>query len=142
MRKQKCVKGRPWSFLHVDKAEVDLDPSVGLYDASVYQKASENLQKMIKEGVLVKEEKPVFFIYREQMGKAYPGGIVGCASIDDYLNNIIKKHELTRADKEADRIRHVDVYNANTGWIFPDFPFGRNGGENDGRLDGIAQAPL
>jgi len=118
---RECVKGRPWSFLHVDKAEVDLDPSVGLYDASVYQKASENLQKMIKEGVLVKEEKPVFFIYREQMGKRIQAGIVGCASIDDYLNKIIKKHELTRADKEADRIRHVDVCNANTGPIFLTF---------------------
>ncbi len=118
---REMVKGDPYSFLHVDKAEVDLDPSIDLYDAQVYAKAAENLQKMLDEGVNVMEEKPVYYIYRQIMDGRAQAGIVGCASIDDYQNNIIKKHELTRADKEEDRVRHVDACNANTGPIFLTF---------------------
>lgn len=112
------VEGNPYSFLHVDKAEIDLEPSVNPYSEEVYEKASSNLKKMIEDGVCQKEEKPCFYIYRQIMDGRSQAGIVGCASIDEYLEGKIKKHELTRADKEEDRIRHVDTCDANTGPIF------------------------
>lgn len=112
------AKDNPYSFLHVDKAEIDLDPSVDIYDAQVYEKAAENLSRMETEGVYIQEESPCFYIYQQEMDGRVQTGIVGCASIDDYLQSHIKKHEFTRADKEADRIRHVDVCDANTGPIF------------------------
>lgn len=112
------VKGNPYSFLHVDKAEIDLDPFVNIYDKCVYRKAASNLNHMIEEHVYLKEEKPCYYIYRQIMDGRSQTGIVGCASIDDYLENRIKKHELTVAAKEEDRVRHVDVCNANTGPIF------------------------
>ena len=112
------VVGNPHSFLHVDKAEIDLDPSIDLYDTRVYEKARDNLNRMIAEGVFVQDKKPCLYIYRQIMDGRAQIGIVGCASIDDYMNNIIRKHELTRADKEQDRINHVDYCDANTGPIF------------------------
>lgn len=115
------AKDNPCSFLHVDKAEIDLPKGTDLYDSSVYSKAAENLQKMIRNGVLKKDEKPCYYIYRQVMNGHGQAGIVGCASIDDYLNSVIKKHELTVAAKEADRIRHVDTCDANTGPIFLTF---------------------
>ncbi|MDD3339095.1 MAG: DUF1015 family protein [Lachnospiraceae bacterium] len=115
---RQMVVGNPYSFLHVDKAEIDLDPDVDIYDEQVYEKAADNLQKMSAEGTYIKEEKPCFYIYQQVMNGRKQAGIVGCASIDDYMNQVIKKHELTRADKEADRIHHVDSCNANTGPIF------------------------
>lgn len=115
---REMVKDDPYSFLHVDKAEVDLDPSIDLYDKKVYEKASENLNKMIADNVLIEDEKPCLYIYRQLMDGRAQTGIVACASIDDYINNIIKKHEHTRADKEQDRINHVDYCDANTGPIF------------------------
>ena len=118
---REMVKDDPFSFLHVDKAEVDLEPSIDIYDAVVYAKAAENLQKMLDDGVNIRDDKPAYFIYRQIMNGRAQAGIVGCASIDDYQNNIIKKHELTRADKEEDRVRHVDACNANTGPIFLTF---------------------
>ena len=118
---REMVKDNPYSFLHVDKAEIDLDPSVDLYDEKVYAKAAENLKKLQSDGICVKEARPCFYIYRQVMGERSQAGIVGCASIDDYISNVIKKHELTRADKEADRIHHVDTCDANTGPIFLTF---------------------
>ena len=118
---REMVKGKPWSFLHVDRGEVDLDPSIGIYDRRVYEKAAENLERMLSEGINVRESAPVYYIYRQIMDGRSQAGLVGCASIDDYNNNVIKKHELTRADKEEDRIRHVDTLNANTGPIFLTF---------------------
>ncbi|MCI5902191.1 MAG: DUF1015 family protein [Blautia sp.] len=118
---REMVKGNPWSFLHVDRAEIDLDPSVDIYSDQVYEKASENLKKLQEEQICIQEETPCYYIYRQIMNGRAQAGIVGCASIDDYLNNHVKKHELTRADKEADRIRHVDVCDANTGPIFLTF---------------------
>jgi len=112
------VKGNPYSFLHVDKAEIDLDPSIDLYDKRVYEKARENLREMIKNGVFQQDEKNCLYIYKQVMKGRVQTGLVGCTSIDDYMNNIIKKHEYTRADKEQDRINHVDYCNANTGPIF------------------------
>lgn len=112
------VKGKPYSFIHVDKAEVDLDPSINIYDKAVYLKARENLDKLVTDGVCREDEVPCIYIYRQIMNGRSQTGLVGCTAIDDYINNIIKKHELTRADKEADRINHVDYCDANTGPIF------------------------
>lgn len=115
---REMVKGKPYSFLHVDKAEIDLDESIDIYDEKVYQKAKENLNKLIVDGILQKDAENRFYIYRLTMNGRSQAGIVGCCSIDDYENGIIKKHEFTRADKEEDRIRHVDTLDANTGPIF------------------------
>lgn len=110
--------GNPYSFLHVDKAEIDLPKNVDIYDEKVYAKAKENLGKLMSAGVLVQEEKPCLYIYRQTWRGRTQTGIVGCTAVDDYLHNVIRKHEFTRADKEADRIRHVDTLDANTGPIF------------------------
>ena len=112
------VKGNPISFLHVDKAEIDLPEGTYIYDEKVYLKARENLDRLSEDGICIQDAKPCLYIYRQIMNGRAQTGIVGCASIDDYMNNIIKKHELTRADKEADRINHVDYCDANTGPIF------------------------
>ena len=115
---RRMVEGNPYSFLHVDKAEIDLDPATDLYDTRVYEKARENLDRMIAEGVFVQDEAPCLYIYKQVMNGRAQIGIVGCTAVDDYRNNIIKKHELTRADKEQDRVNHVDYCDANTGPIF------------------------
>ena len=112
------VIDNPYSFLHIDRAEIDLDPSVDIHDKKVYEKARENLDKMIEDGQFIQDEKPCLYIYRQIMNGRSQTGLVFCASIDDYLNNVIKKHEYTRADKELDRINHVDYCDANTGPIF------------------------
>ncbi len=115
---RKMAAGKPYSFLHIDKAEIDLDPSVELYDERVYQKAAENLKKFEEIGVYAQDHVKKYYFYRQVMDGRAQTGIVGCASIDDYIENKIKKHELTRADKELDRIRHVDTCAAQTGPIF------------------------
>jgi uncharacterized protein (DUF1015 family) len=115
---REMVKDNPHSFLHVDKAEIDLDKTIDLYDKKVYDKARENLYRMINDGILIEDDKPLLYIYRQVMNGRVQTGLVGCTSIDDYMNNIIKKHEHTRADKEQDRINHVDYCDSNTGPIF------------------------
>lgn len=115
---REMVVGNPNSFLHVDRPEIDLDPSIDIHDPKVYEKARENLDRMISEGEFIQEERPCLYIYRQIMNGRSQTGIVFCASIDDYMNNVIKKHEFTRADKELDRINHVDYCDANTGPIF------------------------
>lgn len=115
---RETVKGNPYSFLHVDKAEIDLPENTYIYDPSVYLKAKENLEALSEKGICIKDEKPCFYIYRQIMNGRSQTGLAGCAGIDDYINGVIKKHELTREDKEQDRIRHVDICNANTGPIF------------------------
>lgn len=115
---REMVKGNPYSFLHVDKAEIDLPKNTYIYSEEVYDKAYENLSSLVSDGVLQQDEKPCIYIYEQTREGKVQTGIVGCASIDDYMNNVIKKHELTRADKEADRIHHVDTLDANTGPIF------------------------
>ena len=112
------VEGNPYSFLHVDKAEVDLPDCTDIYCDEVYAKAKENLLKLEADGICKSDDTPCFYIYRQIMNDRAQTGLVGCAWVDDYINNRIKKHELTRADKEADRIRHVDTCDANTGPIF------------------------
>ncbi len=115
---REMVIDNPYSFLHIDKAEIDLSPDIDLYDDRVYEKASENLQKMIADGVFIKDSSPMLYIYTLTMNGKSQTGLVSCTSIDEYLEGKIKKHELTREAKEKDRIRHVDTCNANTGPIF------------------------
>lgn len=112
------VKGNPYSFLHVDKAEIDLPLGTDIYSEAVYEKAKENLEALTENGICEQDEKPMLYIYRQIMNGREQTGIVGCTAVDDYLENKIKKHEFTRADKEADRIHHVDTCDANTGPIF------------------------
>ncbi|MCK5879843.1 MAG: DUF1015 domain-containing protein, partial [Holophagae bacterium] len=108
----------PYSFLRVVKPEIMLDPSIDLYDDRVYQAARENLEKLIKEGILVQDGENHLYVYRQKMGNHVQTGLVGCASADDYMADRIKKHELTRADKEKDRTMHVYTTNANAGPVF------------------------
>ncbi len=112
------VKDKPLSFLNIDRAETQFDDSVDTYDERVYLKAKELFELRKQDGTFVKEENPCYFIYELTMNGRTQTGIVACASIDDYANNVIKKHENTRADKEVDRIKHVDTCSAQTGPIF------------------------
>lgn len=115
---REMVKNNPYSFLHIDKAEIDLDSSIDIYDQRVYDKARENLLLFEKDGIYISDSEKRYYFYRQIMNGHAQTGIVGCASIDDYLENRIKKHEFTRADKEVDRIKHVTVCSAQTGPIF------------------------
>lgn len=108
----------PLSFLKIDRAETQYPDSVDTYDSKVYGKAKELLQGMIEDGTLFLDEKECYYVYELIMNGRSQTGMVACASIDDYLNNVIKKHENTREDKEIDRINHVDICNAQTGPIF------------------------
>lgn len=115
---KEVVKNNPDSFLNIDRAETQFDDSVDTYAECVYQKAHDLLWEKIKKGDFVQDETPCYYIYELTMDGRVQTGIVACASIDDYEQKVIKKHENTRADKEADRIRHVDGCNAQTGPIF------------------------
>lgn len=115
---REMVKENPYSFLHVDKAQIDLPSSTNQYDEIVYNTARGNLDKMRADGTYIQDNAPCMYVYRQVMDGRVQTGIVGCTSIDDYMNNIIKKHENTRAEKEKDRINHVNYCNANTGPIF------------------------
>jgi uncharacterized protein (DUF1015 family) len=112
------AKDRPLSFLHVVKPEIDLNPSIDLYDPRVYAKGAENLKSLIKQKILIQDEKPCFYIYKLRMGDHTQVGLVAVASVEDYIQNRIKKHENTRPDKEQDRVNHIDSLNAQTGPVF------------------------
>ena len=112
------VMKEPMSFLRIDRAETNFDDHVDTYDPRVYEKAKELINEMIKDGSFVVDDSECYYIYELVMDGRPQTGIVACASIDDYLNNVIKKHENTREEKEIDRITHVDVCNAQTGPIF------------------------
>ncbi|MFZ3132193.1 MAG: DUF1015 family protein [Desulfosporosinus sp.] len=112
------VLKEPLSFLKVDRAEIQFAKDFNPYDAQVYEKARDNLQDMINEGLFIKEGNSCYYVYELIMDGRSQTGLVGCAAIEDYLNNVIKKHEKTREDKEIDRTIHVDVCNAQTGPIF------------------------
>ena len=109
---RQLIKDNPYSFLHVNKAEIDLDSSVDHYDQRVYEKASENLNNLIKKRVHLQDEQEKIYIYRQIMKGRTQTGLVVCVSIDDYLKGKIKKHENTREDKEKDRINHIDFTDA------------------------------
>ncbi|MHB8128806.1 MAG: DUF1015 domain-containing protein [Mobilitalea sp.] len=112
------IEREPLSFLKVDRAETEFPDTVDTYDQKVYAKANELLQSMIEDGTFMKDNKECYYVYELIMKGRSQTGLVACASIDDYLNNKIKKHENTREDKEIDRINHVDICNAHTGPIF------------------------
>ena len=119
-RSEACeeVKNKPLSFLRIDRAETAFDSTVGTYDDRVYKKAGELFRDLKERGYLIKEEKPLYYVYSLTMGDRTQTGLVLCASVDDYINGTILKHENTRADKEADRFRHIDELSAQTGLVF------------------------
>ena len=110
--------GNPVSFLHVCKPEIDLPADLPLYDDRVYAKGRENLRGFVRDGVLVRDAVPAFYVYRQRMGDHVQTGITAAASVDEYADDRIRKHELTRKDKEDDRTRHVDEQDANGEPVF------------------------
>jgi len=110
--------GNPFSFLHVTKSEIDLPEDLDSHHQQVYDKAKENLQRFISEGVLTQEQKPCYYIYQLIMNGRSQTGLVGVSSVQDYQQNIIKKHEFTRPEKEKDRIDHMRTIEAQTGNVF------------------------
>lgn len=112
------VEREPLSFLKIDRAETQFDESVDMYSEQVYKKAHDMLMEAIDDGTFITDKDKAYYVYELTMDGRTQTGIVACASIDDYLNNVIKKHENTRADKELDRINHVDTCSAQTGPIF------------------------
>ncbi|MGN6385236.1 MAG: DUF1015 domain-containing protein [Verrucomicrobiota bacterium] len=115
---REIAKDNPLSFLHVSKPEIDLPSGTDVYSPAVYAKGKENFDRMIAQGVLVQDEAPHFYLYRQVMGKHSQIGLVAVASCEEYLKDIIKKHELTRPDKEDDRVRHIETLNSQTGPVF------------------------
>jgi uncharacterized protein (DUF1015 family) len=112
------VRGNPFSFLHITKPEIDLPDGIDLYDDAVYEKAKENLQAFMQRDVLFQENKQCYYIYRLIMNGHSQTGLVSTSSVKDYENDIIKKHEFTRPEKEEDRIKHMKVCGAQTGNVF------------------------
>jgi len=110
--------GNPYSFLHITKSEIDLPDDVHSYDDSVYEKAKTNLSAFLSRDVLFRESKPCFYLYQLTMQGKSQTGLVALSSIDEYDQNLIKKHELTRPEKELDRIRHISISGAQTGNVF------------------------
>ncbi len=116
------AKGNDYSFLHVVKPEIDLPIDTDHYDPMVYDTGKKNLQKLIKDRIFIQDEKPCYYVYAQTFWGKTQYGLVGCASVDDYLNNIIKKHELTRPDKEEDRKNHIRVTDFNAEPVFFAYP--------------------
>ncbi len=112
------AEGNPYSFLRVSRPEINLDPSVYIYDEIVYKTGAEKMRSLIRDGIFIREKAPALYVYRQQMGDHVQTGLVGCASCEEYDRDIIKKHEFTRADKEEDRVRHCVALNANSGPVF------------------------
>ncbi|MGH8702659.1 MAG: DUF1015 domain-containing protein [Burkholderiales bacterium] len=130
--------GKPWSFLHVSKPEIDLPPGTDPYAPAVYAKATENLARMISERVLVRDPTPGYYAYRLAVGGHVQTGVAGAASIAAYEANRIRKHELTRPDKEDDRVRHMEALNAQTGPVLATYP---DAPELDALLTAVSQLP-
>ena len=115
---REMVRDNPLSFLRVVKPEVDLDPDVDLYSEKVYQQGARNLRRLMEEGHMIQDGKPLFYFYRQVMGDHSQVGLVACVSAEDYLRDVIKKHEHTREAKERDRVRHIEAQNAQSGPVF------------------------
>jgi uncharacterized protein (DUF1015 family) len=115
---RELAKGNPYSFLHVGKPEIDLPAGTDLYADEVYAKGKENFTRFIKEKALLQDKKKCFYIYKQIWGEHVQIGLVAGASCQDYQDDVIKKHELTREDKERDRQRHIETLNAQTGPVF------------------------
>jgi uncharacterized protein (DUF1015 family) len=116
------ANGKPWSFLHVSKPEIDLDPAIDSYDRTVYAKAAENLDRMIKAGVLLRDEKPEYYVYRLTWRDRVQTGLAAVAALADYATNRIRKHEHTTPVKEDDRVRQIEAINAQTGPVMMGYP--------------------
>jgi uncharacterized protein (DUF1015 family) len=116
------AKGKPWSFLHVSKPEIDLDPGIDSYDPAVYAKAAENLKKMIAAGLLIRDERPRYYVYRLTWRGRTQTGLALVASVAAYDSNRIRKHELTTPVKEDDRVRQIEAVNAETGPVMLAYP--------------------
>lgn len=114
--------GNEFSLLHIIKPEIDLPHDIDLHSQPVYDKALENFNLFVEKGYLVPDKTSNYYIYAQTMNGKTQFGVVGCASVDDYLNNVIKKHELTRKDKEEDRMKHVQITNANMEPVFFSYP--------------------
>ncbi|MEA2937984.1 MAG: hypothetical protein QOC56_1488, partial [Alphaproteobacteria bacterium] len=121
--------GKPWSFLHISKPEIDLDPAIDPYDSAVYAKAAENLQRMIAAGVVIRDAKPCLYVYRltgrdprDSGRQIRQTGLAAVASLADYLTNRIRKHEHTTPVKETDRVRQIEAVNAETGPVMIGYP--------------------
>jgi uncharacterized protein (DUF1015 family) len=134
------AEGKPNSFLHISKPEIDLPADTDPYAPAVYAKGAENLKRMIDSGVLIRDAAPHYYVYRLKMGDHVQTGFVSAASVADYDTNRIRKHEYTRPDKEDDRVRQVEALNAQTGPVLLAY---KANTELQGIIDGVAQgAPL
>lgn len=133
------AQGRPWSFLHISKAEIDLPESTDPHDDAVYARAAANLQRMLAEGVLVRDSEPCYYVYRLLMGEHSQTGLVAAASVAAYDCNRIRRHEFTRPDKEDDRVRQIEALNAQTGPVLLAYP---SDAEVDALLAGVTDADL
>ena len=127
--------GKPWSFLHISKPEIDLDPATDPYDRAVYAKAADNLKRMVDSGVLIRDAKPCYYVYRLTWRGRTQTGLACAASLADYATNRIRKHELTTPVKEDDRVRQIEAVNAQTGPVMIGYP---NAPEIDALLAGAA----
>lgn len=112
------AKDNPYSFLHINKPEIDVDPSIDPHDPKVYEKGAENLRRFISDGILVRDEQERFYVYKQVMGSHEQVGLVAAASVQAYQDNLIKKHEFTRPEKEDDRVHHMDALDAQVGPVF------------------------
>lgn len=125
--------GNPYSFLHISRPEIDLPEDVDSHSEPVYQRGGENLAGFIARGTLIQDGADCYYVYRQKMGAVVQTGLVACSGVDDYQSGIIRKHELTRADKEEDRVRHIDLLDANDEPVFYTF-------RHDPQIDGLLQA--
>jgi len=116
------AKGKPWSFLHISKPEIDLDPAIDPYDKTVYAKARENLDRMVQSGALTRDAKPAYYVYRLTWKARVQTGLAAVASLADYATNRVRKHELTTPVKEDDRVRQIEAVNAQTGPVMMGYP--------------------
>ncbi len=116
------AKGKPWSFLHISKPEIDLDPATDPYDKAVYAKAAQNLNRMVDDGVLMRDSKPSYYVYRLTWRDRIQTGLAAIASLEAYAINRIRKHELTTPTKEDDRVRQIEAINAQTGPVMSGYP--------------------
>ena len=129
-----AVRENPLSFLNIDRAETQFPDEVDAYEECVYEKARELFEARMADGTFLQDDVPCYYIYRLTMDGRSQTGIVALSSVDDYLNGVVKKHENTREEKELDRIRHVDVLNAQTGPIsWPTGPARPSAGKWSGR---------
>lgn len=115
---RQLTASNPLSFLRVTKSEVDLPPNIDVHAPEVYEKAKTNLQQFIDDKILIQDEKPCFYVYKQKMGNQTQVGLAAAVSVDEYMQNIVRKHEFTRPDKEQDRVDHITTTGAQTGSVF------------------------